>query len=246
MGEEGAREGATVRRQLLANAIKPGMRRESIQELLTDIERHLTLPNNSLNWDVIDGDASPTGPRSFVVKALSSTNLVERAGVKKVRQFVREIQGYMGSAVQLPSVIQLQKVGVGAGAARSVFDSKNEGVDWDNFLVQAIIDANQLAPNTFTDQARLEYHPDTNFKSVASVPARIARRAGGAVEIVQSEAEHGYSLEVACRIDITDPLPPEALAAFQHQESGVAASGVNGSTNSAKVNDSGSDTEFKI
>ena len=246
VGEEGAREGATVRRQLLANSIKPGMRRESIQELLTDIERHLTLPNNSLNWDVIDGDASPTGPRSFVVKALSSTNLVERAGVKKVRQFVREIQGYMGSAVQLPSVIQLQKVGVGGGAVRSVFDSQSEGVDWDNFLVQAIIDANQLAPSTFTDQARLEYHPDTNFKSVASVPARIARRAGGAVEIVQSEAEHGYSLEVACRIDITDPLPPEALAAFAHQETGTTHEQLAESVRVEYSESSESDTDFKI
>ena len=211
-------EGATVRRQLLANAIKPGLRRESIQSLLTDIEQLLSLPQNSLTWDVIDADASPSGPRSYLIKALATTDIVERAGVKKVRQFVREIQGYMGSSISLPPVIQLQKTHVSGGNIRSIFDSTQEGADWDKFLGQAIIDANQMAPGTFTDSARLEYRPETSFKSVASVPARILSFSSSAVQCVPSDPEHGYAVEIACRIDITDELPSSALRAFEVQE----------------------------
>ena len=167
---------------------------------------------------MIDADASPSGPRSYLIKALATTDIVERAGVKKVRQFVREIQGYMGSSISLPPVIQLQKTHVSGGNVRSIFDSTQEGVDWDEFLGQAIIDANQMAPGTFTDSARLEYRPETSFKSVASVPARILSFSSSAVQCVPSDPEHGYAVEIACRIDITDELPSSALRAFEVQE----------------------------
>ena len=218
VGDGGKGEGATVRRQLLANAIKPGMRRESIQSLLTDVEQLLSLPQNSLTWDVIDADASPSGPRSYLIKALSTTGVVEKAGTKKVRQFIREIQGYMGSSISLPAVIQLQKVNVSGGNFRSVFDSREEGVNWDKFLAQAVIDANQMAPGTFTESARLEYRPESSFKSVASVPARIVPLASSNVKCASGDPEHGYAVEIACRIDITDELPVEAIRSFEIQE----------------------------
>ena len=144
--------------------------------------------------------------------------MVEKAGTKKVRQFIREIQGYMGSSISLPAVIQLQKVNVSGGNFRSVFDSREEGVNWDKFLAQAVIDANQMAPGTFTESARLEYRPESSFKSVASVPARIVPLASSNVKCASGDPEHGYAVEIACRIDITDELPVEAIRSFEIQE----------------------------
>jgi hypothetical protein len=81
---------------------------------------------------------------------------------------------------------------------------------------------------------------------VASVPARIARRAGGAVEIVQAETEHGYSLEVACRIDITDPLPPETLVSFANQNSVDLRSIEDNSSRGHSAINLVDETDFKI